>query len=69
MSKTHKHQGIIAKSAGQVLRQVVDSADVQSFGDAHRYRSQIRCINQCWWQTLPPTGSNFETFVRDLRWH
>ena len=34
MSKAHKHLGIIAKSPpGQCAFQVVDSADVQSFGE------------------------------------
>jgi hypothetical protein len=34
MSKAHKHQGIIAKSAQRVRLEVIDSAIVQSFGEA-----------------------------------
>jgi hypothetical protein len=45
MSKVHKHQEIIAKSTPEQVRlQIIDSAEVRSFGEAQGFGASFKVV-------------------------
>jgi hypothetical protein len=71
MSKAHKHQVIIAKSAQRVRLEVIDSADVQSFGEAQepacwRTAGQRPLVSQAVRKTREVTHSSSRSGFRTM---